>query len=135
MTIRAKNRTLAGGIIIAVAALAATLLPMLASTSRDDVREIRVVTRDMSFYVDGQTEPNPTITLRAGERVKLILRNEDPGMSHDFVVKAWAVGTKLLEDRGEQDSITFRVPDSRGTTTTYHCTPHAKMMSGTLRIE
>ena len=134
MTIRARNRTLLGGIIIAVAALLATLLPMLASTSRDDVREIRVVTRDMSFYVDGQTEPNPTITLSAGQRVKLILRNEDPGMSHDFAVKAWSIGTKLLEDRGEQDSITFTVPESRGTAT-YHCTPHAKMMSGTLRIE
>lgn len=134
MTIQAKNRTFVGGIIIAVAALVATLLPMVASSGREGVREIRVVTRDMSFYVDGEAEPNPVITFRAGERVKLVLRNEDPGMSHDFAVKAWSVGTKLLEDRGEQDTITFTVPDARGTTT-YHCTPHAKMMSGTLRIE
>jgi plastocyanin len=134
MTIRAKNRTFVGGIVIGIAALAATLLPMLASNGREGIRELRIVTRDMSFYVDGQTEPNPTITLRAGERVKLVLRNEDPGMKHDFAVKAWAVSTKLLEDRGEEDSVTFRVPDTRGTAT-YQCTPHAKMMSGTLRIE
>lgn len=134
MTTRGKNRAVAGGIIIAVVALVATLLPMLASSGREGVREIRIVARDMSFYVDGQAEPNPTITFRAGERVKLVLRNEDPGMSHDFAVKAWSVGTKLLEDRGEQDSISFTVPEARGTTA-YHCTPHSKMMSGTLRIE
>ncbi len=134
MSTRAKNRALIGGILIGIAALAATLLPMLASNGRDGTRELRIVTRDMSFYVDGQPEPNPTLTFKAGERVKLVLRNEDPGMKHDFAVKAWAVGTKLLEDRGDEDSITFKVPDARGTAT-YHCTPHAKMMSGTLRIE
>jgi plastocyanin len=134
MTTRAKNRTLVGGILIAVVALAATLLPMLASTGREEVRELRITTRDMSFYVDGSAEPNPAITFKAGERVKLVLRNEDPGMSHDFVVKAWSVSTKLLEDRGEQDTISFTVPATPGTTT-YHCTPHSKMMSGTLRIE
>ena len=134
MTIRAKNRAVAGGIIIAVVALAATLLPMLASSGRDEVRELRVVARDMSFYVDGLSEPNPAITLKAGQRVKLVLRNEDPGMSHDFAVKAWSVGTRLLEDRGEEDTITFTVPGTPGTAT-YHCTPHSKMMSGTLRIE
>lgn len=134
MTTRAKNRTLIGGILIGVIALAATLLPTLASTGREGVRELRIVARDMSFYVDGQTEPNPTITFKPGERVRLFLRNEDPGMQHDFAVKAWAVGTRLLDDRGQQDSITFQVPDARGTAA-YHCTPHSKMMSGTLRIE
>lgn len=134
MTTRAKKRTLVGGIVIGVVALAATLLPMLASNGREGVRELRIVTRDMSFYVEGQAEANPTITFKAGERVKLVLRNEDPGMKHDFAVTAWGVGTKLLEDRGEEDAITFQVPGARGTAA-YHCTPHAKMMSGTLRIE
>jgi plastocyanin len=134
MTTRAKKRTLVGGVVIGVAALAATLLPMLASNGREGVRELRIVTRDMSFYVEGQAEANPTITFKAGERVKLVLRNEDPGMKHDFAVAAWSVGTKLLDERGEEDAITFQVPASRGTAT-YHCTPHAKMMSGTLRIE
>jgi plastocyanin len=134
MTTRAKKRTLVGGILIGVAALAATLLPMLASNGREGVRELRIVARDMSFYVEGQAEANPTIMFKAGERVKLVLRNEDPGMKHDFAVTAWSVGTKLLEERGEEDAITFQVPASPGTAT-YHCTPHAKMMSGTLRIE
>lgn len=134
MTIRAKNRSLVAGIIIGVVALAVTLLPMIASSTEGNVRDIRIVVRDMAFYVDGATEPNPTIVLRAGERVRVHLRNEDPGMRHDFAIAAWTVGTKVLEDRGEEDAASFRVPSTRGSET-YRCTPHAKMMSGTIRIE
>jgi plastocyanin len=72
--------------------------------------------------------------MRAGEQVKVHLRNEDAGMRHDFAVNAWTVSTKVLEDRGEEDTIVFRAPLDRGTTT-YLCTPHSKMMSGTIRIE
>ena len=115
-------------------AVVLTLLPMLASTGGDAVRELHVVTRDMSFYVDGYSEPNPTITVKAGEKLRLVLRNEDAGMSHDFAVKSWSVGTKLLEDRGQEDAITFQVPGERGTAS-YTCTPHSRMMSGTLRVE
>lgn len=132
MTIRARNRFVAVGVAMAVVVV--VLLPILASSWGGGVRELRIITRDMTFYVDGNPEPNPTIVLRAGEKVKLVLRNEDAGMSHDFVVKSWTVATRLLEDRGEEDAVTFQVPEERGSTT-YHCTPHAKMMSGTLRIE
>jgi plastocyanin len=125
--------------IIAIAAMVATLLPMRASSSGTPAtaagpRRIKLVVRDMAFYVDGTTEPNPTLAFKAGELVELHLRNDEPGMRHDFAVKAWDVATRLLEDRGEEDTITFRVPEIRGTTA-YICTPHAKMMSGTLRIE
>jgi plastocyanin len=40
----------------------------------------------------------------------------------------------MLANRGDQDSLEFRVPSVRGTET-YRCTPHSKMMSGTIRIE
>ena len=133
MTTRAKNRMFATGVAIAVVALATAVLPMVAS-SNETVRRIEIVARDMAFYVNGRPEPNPTVTFRAGERVRIRVRNQDPGMRHDFVVKAWTVSTKLLEERGEEDIIEFRVPDERGTQT-YTCTPHAKMMSGTIRVE
>ena len=126
-----------GGGLIAIVAMLATLLPMgatSATSTSSDPRVVKLVVRDMAFYVEGHAEPNPTLVLKAGERVELRLRNDEPGMRHDFAIKAWDVGTRLLEDRGQEDTITFRVPETRGTTT-YTCTPHAKMMSGTLRIE
>jgi plastocyanin len=120
--------------IIAIAAMVATLLPMRASSTAGEPRVVNLVVRDMAFYVDGNPEPNPTIVVKSGEQIQLRLRNDEPGMRHDFTVKAWEVATRLLEDRGEEDTISFRVPDARGSTT-YICTPHAKMMSGTLRVE
>lgn len=122
------------GAVIAFAALAATLLPMIASSRKDDVREIRVVARDMTFYVDGKLEPNPTIVVRAGEQIRVRVLNDDPGMRHDFSVKAWQVATRMLEDKGEEDLVTFRVPKERGEIV-YTCTPHSRMMTGKLRIE
>jgi plastocyanin len=134
MTIRAKNRVLIVGSVIGVLALAVSLLPMLASSNPDPVRELQIVVRGMAFYVDGGAQPNPAITLRAGEQVRLRVRNEDAGMRHDFAIEAWTLGTRMLEDRGEEDVITFRVPDQRGTLS-YQCTPHAKMMAGSIRVE
>jgi len=134
MTVRARNRALVAGSIIAFAVLAATLLPMIASSVVEPPRDITIVVRDMAFYVDGGTEPNPAITVRPGEQVRVHLRNEDPGMRHDFAVTAWSVATKMLEDRGAEDTIVFRAPLERGSTT-YLCTPHPKMMNGTIRIE
>jgi hypothetical protein len=134
MTVRARKRTRIAAVVIAAVASAATLLPIVASPSERAVREVRIVVRDMTFYVDGKNEPNPVITFRAGEQVRVRLRNEDPGMRHDFSIQAWTVATKTLEDRGEEDEIVFRVPEERSTQS-YRCTPHAKMMSGTIRVE
>jgi hypothetical protein len=134
MTIRARNRAIIGGLIVGAAALAATLLPMLASPERGDgIRDITLVVRNMTFYVDGQTDPNPTIALRPGELVRITLRNEDAGMRHDFAVQSWALATKVLQERGAMDAIVFRVPAEKGTTA-YQCTPHATMMRGVLEI-
>jgi plastocyanin len=134
MTIRAKNRMLIAGAIIGMAALAATLLPMIASSGSEGVREIRLVVRNMTFYVEGEMEPNPTLIVRAGEQVRVVVRNDEPGMRHDFAVRAWDIGTRMLEDRGEAATVTFRVPAARGDHT-YLCTPHAKKMRGTIRVE
>ena len=134
MTDRAKGRAVLAITIAALVAAAVTLLPTLVSSSSAEPREIKLVVRDMTFYLEGAADPNPTIALRAGEQVRVRIRNEDPGMRHDFAVTQWKVSTRMLEDRGEEDTVLFRVPDQRGNVT-YVCTPHAKMMSGTLRVE
>lgn len=133
MTARVKNRMVTTALAVSIVAAAAALLPMVV-VSVEPVREIDVVVRDMAFYVGDRSEPNPEITVRAGERVRVRVRNQDAGMRHDFSIKAWTVSTKVLEERGEEDVIEFRIPEARGTHT-YTCTPHARMMSGTIRVE
>ena len=133
MTVRAKNRAIVAGIAIGVVALVVSLLPMLASSDLDKVREVRLTVREMTYYLEGTTDPNPTLVFRSGEKVRLVLKNEDPGLNHDFTVPGWDVKTKLLEGRGE-DTVTIKVPKKRGEQA-YLCTPHAKMMRGTVRVE
>ena len=133
MTIKARNRAILVGVLVTAAAIVVSLLPMIASSDLDKVREVRLVVRDMRFYVDGSQEPNPTLTFRAGERVKIILTNEDAGIDHDFSVPSWEAKTKLLEGRSE-DAIILKVPAAKGTES-YICTPHSEMMRGTIRIE
>lgn len=131
---RARKGVFATAIAVAVAAMAMTLLPMVASSGANDVRTIDIVVRDMAFYVNDGKAPNPEITLKAGERVRVRVRNEDAGMRHDFTIKAWTIGTKMLDDRGEEDVIEFRAPEAPGIGS-YTCTPHPKMMTGTIRVE
>jgi plastocyanin len=134
MSARSQTRVLMAAGIIGVVAMVVTLLPMGAASNSAGPRTLTLVVRDMTFYMEGDPEPNPTIVVKAGELVRLHLRNEDAGMRHDFAIKSWDVTTRMLEDRGEEDTISFRVPETAGTTP-YICTPHAKMMSGTLRVE
>jgi plastocyanin len=105
---------------------------VLGADNVSSVREIQLVARDMTFYVDGQDAPNPTLHARPGERIRIILRNTDVGMSHDFVIRSWSVNTRLLKGKG-QDSIEFTVPETRGSHA-YSCTPHAEMMGGTIAV-
>lgn len=123
---------MAGAALIVIA-----LLPIVASsreTGTPSPREIRIVVQDMTFYIEGHDEPNPTLRLRAGEQIRLVLRNEDPGMTHDFAVRSWQVMTPLLNARGAEAVVVFRVPQRRGTYT-YNCTPHATIMRGDIQVK
>jgi plastocyanin len=126
-------------VLVAAALGCAALLPIVAASrpaakGDPDPREIRLVAREMAFFVDGDVTANPTLRLKAGERVRLVLRNEDAGMTHDFAINAWKIGTKTLTAKGEETAVVFRVPGERGTTS-YQCTPHAQMMRGSIQVE
>jgi plastocyanin len=130
----ATQRYIRVGLVMAAALVVAALLPMIgASREADPVREVRLVVRDMTYYLDGQEQPNPTLRLHAGERVKLVLRSEDEGMQHDFRVRAWDIGTDVIDGKGER-AMTFRVPLQRGAQE-YSCTPHPLSMRGVIEIE
>jgi plastocyanin len=96
-------------------------------------REIVLVVRDMAFYLDGSSVENPTLRLRSGERVRLVLRNEELGVTHDFAVTDWKVATRRLQGGGE-DAVTFRVR-ARAGRYEYLCNPHASMMRGIIEVE
>jgi plastocyanin len=97
------------------------------------VREIRLVAREMTYY-DGRTsEANPTLRLRRGDKVRLVLSNEDPGYSHNITAPVLGIATPLLQ-HGKSQSIEFTVPDVAGIYT-YQCGPHSEMMRGNIAIE
>lgn len=113
---------LAGGLV--------ALLPLLADSRGP--REIRIVARQMSFYVDGGATANPVIKVKPGERVRLTLVNEDAGLDHDFAVPAWSLTTPLLEGKG-RTLLVFTAP-SRPGTAEYVCSRHLAMMTGTIEV-
>jgi plastocyanin len=96
-------------------------------------REVVLVARDMAFYLDGGGQENPTLRFKPGEEVRLLLKNEEPGVAHDFAVREWQVATRRLQGRGS-DILTFRVPDRSGRYD-YLCNPHASMMRGIIEVE
>ena len=118
-------------VVAAVAALMvmAALLPVM--TSSVD-REVTLVARGMAFHVDGDPTPNPTITVTAGETVRVVLENQDRGMTHDFAVPALDAGMRLV-NWNEEDDVTFDVPSTPGTYE-YVCNPHRLMMSGQIKV-
>ena len=129
---RAKSRSAWFAGLTSVVALAA-ILPHVVSSSSDRAREIHLVARDMTYYLAGQDEPNPTLHVRPGERVRIRLTNHDAGMSHDFGIRAWKRGTGLIAGPGEA-AVEFVAPQAPGEAS-YACTPHGEMMRGTIHVE
>jgi plastocyanin len=119
--------------LIVVAMLGGVVLLARNASVSTGPRAVQLVVRDMAYFVEGDDTPNPTLRFRAGENVRLILRNEDAGMKHDFVVKNWKVASTLLDGEGET-VVEFRVPEEPGSET-YSCTPHPVMMRGTIAVE
>jgi len=87
----------------------------------------------MAFHLEGDPlNVNPTLEVRAGERVRVVVRNEDRGLMHDFAVPALEVGLSPLR-WNESDDVIFDAPDEPGTYE-YICRPHQLMMRGTIRV-
>jgi hypothetical protein len=119
-------------IVVCVAAAVPRLSVTTPEPDPSGRREIRLVVRDMTFYLEGQDTPNPTLSARPGEKIRLVLSTTESGMSHDFRIDAWRVHTRVLKGKG-QESVDFTVPDSRGTQE-YRCTPHSEMMFGSIVV-
>lgn len=96
-------------------------------------RDIVLLARGMAFVAEEQPDsPNPLIRLRAGERVRLVLRNEAPGLLHDVVIPAFDVEIAQMR-AGESRHVTFTVPAVAGQHE-YRCRPHSAMMKGIVEV-
>ena len=99
----------------------------------DALREIRLVARGMAYVDDTTGTANPTLRVKRGERIRLVLTNDDPGYSHNLVSPVLGVSTPLLAT-GRTQSVDVVVPDVPGLAT-YACGPHSEMMRGNIAIE
>jgi plastocyanin len=117
---------------------AATVCSFVAASSLgcahpNPTREITLVARGMSFVLqDAPDQPNPTIHLRAGERIRLVLRNEAPGLLHDIEIPDWDVRLDQIRS-GQTTDLTFVVPAQAGRHE-YRCRPHSTLMRGVVEV-
>jgi plastocyanin len=97
-------------------------------------REIVLVAKSIAFYLPNQPDkPNPTVTLKKGEPVKLVVRNEEPGrVLHCFTISGLNVKTSEDLSAGQSENLTF-TPKKKGTFP-YACLMHPSM-TGKLVVE
>lgn len=119
--------------VLATVAGCLLLAALLPAVTRTPTREVTLVVKGMAFYLDSDlTTPNPTIEVKAGERVRVVVRNQDRGLTHDFAVPV--IGAVMHEIPWNQsDEVVFDVPDKPGIYE-YICQPHRLMMRGTIRV-
>jgi hypothetical protein len=114
-------------------AVVALLSCLAGCTGVDGPREIVLVARGMTFTLPSDPDtPNPVIRVRPGEHITLTLRNEAPGLMHDFQIPAWAVKSNQIRG-GESTSVSFGVPSEVGRYE-YTCGPHSTMMQGFIEV-
>lgn len=117
------------GALVGLMVLAA-LLPALSSTP---AREVTLVAKGMAFYLEDDLQtPNPVIEMRAGERVRVVLRNQERGMTHDFAVPTLDIASNPVS-WNESQEVVLEAPSKPGTYQ-YVCRPHSLMMKGTIRV-
>ena len=99
-------------------------------------REITIVAKNMVFVIESaesSEQANPTITVKGGQKITIILRNDDPGMQHDLVIKGLHVRVEVVSC-GETTRVTFTAPREPGRYV-YLCSFHPRSMRGVFRVE
>ena len=110
---------------------------VLASMAQNAVsREITLVAKNMVFSVQSterSSEANPTITIKRGQKITIILRNDDAGMLHDLVIEGLNVRLETVSC-GETTRFTFTAPREPGEYV-YLCNFHPTRMRGVFVVE
>ena len=117
---------------IAAVVVVAMTMAAIGSMAKGRVREVSLVARDMAFYAEAGSTANPVLHARPGERLRITVINNAPGMVHDLIIDAVQTATPLLT-AGQVASIEFIAPAEPGDYQ-YRCRPHALMMKGVLTV-
>ena len=124
-----KRTILAMAAFTAVAA--AALIPVIADPG-PGAREIVLEARQMTFYLEGSDVPNPTLVVEPGEEIRVVVRNQEPGVTHAFGIASLGASVDRIEP-GSTARLSFRAPLEPGRHE-YVCQPHAQMMRGVLLV-
>ena len=119
--------------IVVVSATGAVLASMAQSAVS---REITMVAKNMVFSVpssESYGEANPTITVKTGQKITIVLRNDDAGMLHDLVIEGLDVRLESVSC-GETTRLTFTAPRQPGEYV-YLCSFHPRRMRGVFIVE
>jgi plastocyanin len=108
----------------------------VAARSAMQVVRIEVVIEQMTFRAPDAGNPtsmvdNPTLRVRTGQTVEIVLRSLDPGMKHDLLIPDLDLRADAVSD-GETSTLRFTAP--RPGTYTYLCSMHPKLMRGELVV-
>ena len=96
-------------------------------------REVVIVAKGMTFtLLSDPATVNPPLRMYPGEVLRVTLRNDAPGLMHDFEIPAWNVKTDQIRG-GEATSVLVTVPAAEGRVA-YQCGPHASMMHGVIEV-
>ena len=117
-----------------IATLVAVLVlgALAAALARPAPREVTLVARGMAFYLENGDQPNPTLTFKPGDRVRIVFKNQDRGIQHNFAVPSFKAELDPIGWNQSAD-VVLDVPKTPGTYE-YWCRPHMMMMRGTIQV-
>ncbi len=98
---------------------------------------IELIAHQMTFRRSDPANPsrwldNPTLRVRTGETVELVLRNRDPGMKHDLTIAELGLKTRMTYFG---DTVVLRFTAPQPGTYIYLCSIHPRLMRGQLIVE
>lgn len=119
-----KRQWLIASVLVMSSVLYGSSIPL----GSDAVHHRTIVITAENMMFNGN---NPTIPLEPGESVRLVFRNQDPGMKHDLIIPALGLATGIIE-AGEEVVLEFHVPDDG--TFEYFCSLHPVSMRGMFAV-
>jgi heme/copper-type cytochrome/quinol oxidase subunit 2 len=129
MTQRAKQ--FSGIILVTVVVVVAMAILAISgfrtSAEADEpIREIVLEAKGTAFGDD-----NPTLILKEGERVRIIVRNSDPGVEHSIAIPELGIERVDIAPGEEQ---VFEVRAGRPGVVDYICPQHLPLMQGKIVV-